>query len=117
MPERKVEPVNALCIIVANEPRAYREALARAFRVRRPAVTVYLAEPGVLDRAVLDRAPAIVVCSALSEVIETRPRTWIVLYPDGEDRALVSIAGVRRTVAGVEFDDLLAAIDRALRPD
>lgn len=108
--------MNAPCVVVANEPRAYREVLARAFRVRRPDVPVYLAEPAALDRAVLERAPALVVCSALSEVIETRPRTWVVLYPGGEDRAILSVAGVRRAIAGIELDDLLATIDQALRP-
>jgi hypothetical protein len=116
MPERKAEPVSAPCIVVANEPRAYREALARAFRVRRPDVPVFLAEPGGLDRAVLDRAPAVVVCSALSAVVRTRPRTWIVLYPGGEDRAVLSVAGVRRTFVGVELDALLATIDETLHP-
>ena len=103
------------CIVVANEPRAYREALARAFRVRRPEVTVYMAEPTALDRAVLERAPALVVCSALSAVVETGPRAWIVLYPGGADRAVLSVAGVRRALAGVALDDLLATIDATLR--
>ena len=108
--------MSASAIVVANAPRVYREALARAFRVRRPGVMVFIAEPEVLDRAVLDHAPAMVVCSALSEVVETHPRIWVVLYPEGEDRALLSIAGVRRTIVGVELEDLLATIDQAFLP-
>lgn len=34
------------------------------------------------------------------------------LYPDGENRAVISTAGEQVTVDNIGFDDLLSAIDR-----
>jgi hypothetical protein len=100
-------------IMVANEPRAYREVIAEAFRQLRSDVEVITAEPIELDGAIADLAPDLVVCSQLSEVIETRPLAWILLYPDGQATAIISIQGHRSTSAAIEFTGLLAAVDQA----
>jgi hypothetical protein len=104
-----------LRILVGNDPLSYRDAHAETFRHLRPQAEVVRVEPGELDAAVARLAPHLVVCSALSEVVQTRPLAWILLYPDGANLAIVSIAGVQRTIPKVTFDHLLDAIDETER--
>ena len=104
-----------LRILVGNEPLSYRQVHAETFRILRPEAEVVRVEPDELDAAIARLAPHLVVCSALSEVVETRPLAWILLYPDGANLAVVSIAGVQRTIPMVAFDDLLDAVDEAMR--
>ncbi len=44
--------------------------------------------------------------------MQARPITWVILYPDGETRAVISMEGQSTTVAGREFGRLLAIIDQ-----
>ncbi len=106
----------APCILVANEPRAYRDALVYAFRVHYPWAEVVAIEPTGLDRAVAERAPHMVVCSRAPPADPARPPVWVTLYPNGEDRAVITAAGARQVLPGVELADLLAAVGPALRP-
>ena len=69
-------------------------------------------EPEDLDEEVMCHNPGLVLCSRRSRVVESWPCAWVVLYPDGETRAMVSIAGRRRTVtADLPFASLLSLID------
>ena len=98
-------------ILLANEPRLYREVIAGALRIVRPHLEVIVVEPEDLDAAVVRLAPDLVLCSRLTEVVETRPRAWVVLYPDMETRAVIAIAGERHTVAAdFPFTGLLSVI-------
>ena len=98
-------------VVVANEPRAYREVLAAAVHELRPGLEVQAVEPEELDRIVGRDLPHLVVCSRLSEVVETRAPAWVVLYPDGEARAVISVAGRQTTLAGIGFARILRLID------
>jgi hypothetical protein len=66
-------------ILVANEPRCYREVIAAAVHELRPHAEVITVEPADLDRAVVYRQPHLVVCSRLTEVVETHSPVWVVL--------------------------------------
>ena len=102
-------------ILVGNEPLSYREVHAETFRLHRPGAEVELVAPDELDAGVVRLAPHLVVCSTLSEVVQTRPLAWILLYPDGANLAVVSIAGVQRVIPKVTFEDLLVTIDETAR--
>jgi hypothetical protein len=98
-------------ILLANEPRLYRDVIAGALRAVRPHLEVIVVEPEDLDREVVRLAPDLVLCSQLTEVVETRPLAWVVLYPDMEMRAVIAIAGQRHTVdADFPFTSLLSVI-------
>jgi hypothetical protein len=99
-------------ILVANEPRAYRDVIAGAFRELRPQHEVIPVEPDQLDGEVARLHPHLVVCSRLSPVIETGPVSWVMLYPDNESRTVISIAGEQTISADVEFSQLLSVIDQ-----
>ncbi|MDP9382347.1 MAG: hypothetical protein M3Q29_19855 [Chloroflexota bacterium] len=100
-------------ILVANEPRSYREVLAVAFEGLRPDTTVVCVEPDALDGEVERLDPHVVICSRLAEVAHARPLAWVALYPDGESRSIISIKGRERVTSDdVQLGCLLAVIDQ-----
>jgi hypothetical protein len=100
-------------ILIANEPRTYREALVDALRMFRPQVEVSTVEPHGLAAEIGRLHPHLVVCSQLWVAAQDGALTWVVLYPDGENRAEVFTAGEHATIASIGFGDLLSIIDRA----
>ena len=104
------------CVVFANEPRSYREAMAVACRVLRPEVEVILAEPADLDAAVARLDPQLVLCSRLTEGLRAGSRAWVVLYPEGEARAVISVAGHCVTTDDLGVAALAVVIDQATRP-
>jgi len=101
-------------VLVANEPCAYREAITGVLRELRPHIEVDAIEPTGLDGEVARLRPHLVVCSRIS-VCAQALLGWVMLYPDGENRAEIFTAGEQVTVDNVEFDDLLSVIDRVER--
>lgn len=98
-------------IVVGIEPRSYREAIATTVQDVRPHAEVVAVEPVALEQMVACHLPHLVVCSRLSEVVETRPLAWILLYPDGASVAVVSLAGQKATVPDLDFAGLLEVVD------
>ena len=52
-----------------------------------------------------------VLCSRLSAVVETRCLAWVLLYPHGAARIVISVAGRRQTVLDPGLDGLLRVMD------
>jgi hypothetical protein len=98
-------------VLVANEMCAYREVIAEVFQELRPHVEVHCVEPDDLDHEIACHRPHLVVCSQLTDAMHSL-LAWIMLYPDGENRAVVSTAGEHTTLANVGFDHLLSIIDK-----
>ena len=94
-------------ILLGNEPRFYREVIAATLHELRPHLEVVIVEPEDLDGAVVQRRPQFVLCSRLSEVVETRCLAWVLLYPHGAARVVLRVAGRRHTVADPGLDGLL----------
>ena len=101
-------------VLVGNEPLFYRDVMATALQDLRPNIEVAEVEPAALDGEVLRRRPQLVVCSELSEVVQTRAFAWVLIYPAGANLAVVSIGGRQSTIPRVGFGDVLAAVDRAV---
>lgn len=102
-------------VLLANEPRAYRESIAQVFAHLRPGVEVMTAEPDELTERVLSHGPVMVVCSEATGVVRERVPFWVELYPGYESRSVVSLEGRRSTIEEIELSDLLAVLDRAER--
>jgi hypothetical protein len=100
-----------LQVLVANEPCAYREAITGVLRELRPHIEVNTVEPDGLDGEVARLRPHLVVCSRITVALQTL-LGWVMLYPDGENRAEIFTAGELVTVDNVGFGDLLSFIDR-----
>lgn len=99
-------------VLVANEPRSYREAFGRAFLVLRPNVETSVVEPETLDREVSRFKPDVVICDRVTPVVVATVRSWIELRV--EDEVLVAASNSRALAADeseIGLDDLLAFID------
>jgi hypothetical protein len=105
--------VGELRILLTNEPRSYREAIAGAFRALKPNTEVFVAGSEELDAEVKRLSPQLVVCSRATPTVKLRSLVWVELYPGHGSISTVSICGERSTVVGIELTDLLSAIDRA----
>jgi len=101
-------------IMVANEPRAYREAIGSTLWELRPQTQVTIATPEELDGEILRLHPHVVVCSELTEAVREHAMTWIVLYPDGKPLVVVSIAGEETHPADLMVDSLVEIVDRTI---
>ncbi len=104
-----------LRMVVANDPRSYREVMAGTLRTLRPDVEVILIEPQDLDLQIVGLDPHLVVCSNLTDTVRARSLGWVVLYPDGQSHAMVCIDGTSSTVEDMEFEGLLSVVDRVDR--
>jgi hypothetical protein len=104
--------MSRLRILLANEPRSYRETLATAFRILKPYTEVFVVDPDELDAEVERLSPQLVICSRATETVEARSLAWVELYPGHGSVSVVSVGGERSTVAGIELGDLLLVIDR-----
>ncbi len=100
-------------LLVANEPQAYRQAIAGAVGKLRPDMEVVVtSSTDDLDNSVVCLLPDMIICSQLTPSIESSRGAWLLLYPDGETKTVISIDGQRTTSADLEFDELLAVIDQ-----
>lgn len=97
-----------VCVLVANEPRVYREALAGALAALRPEASVVAVEPAELDGMVIRTRPDLVFCSSLAPAVEAGSRAWTLLYPDGTPRVETSVNGEREVVADLGLAAALA---------
>ncbi len=102
-------------MLVANDPLAYREALAAAIEELRPYVEVLTAEPADLDEGFLWHTPGFVVCSRSTPLLEREAPAWVELYPGHTSGALASLAGGKTTFEAMDFDVLLSILDEAQR--
>jgi hypothetical protein len=102
-------------VLLANEPRAYRESIAQVFRQLRPNVEVMIVEPGELEDRVLRLAPEMVVFSEATGVVRDCVPVWVELYPGYGALSVIGVGGERSTIGEIQLSDLLAVIDRAER--
>ena len=102
-------------ILIASELRSYREVITATIQQLRPQHEVIAVNPDELDGAIVRLEPLVVLCSRLSPLVESHPRTWILLYPDGQATVLISFDGVHTAVPDLELDSLISIIDRTER--
>ncbi len=116
MRERKPAILSELSVdvVVANEPLAYREALAATLRQMRPNVGTIVVAPGELDQATALHEPRLVVCSQLTDALESGSGAWALLYPEGAPWSELSLAGKRTRLTHVDLGQLVAFVDQAV---
>lgn len=110
--ERKIR------VLVANDPRAYREAISFALPKLRPLVEVFPAEPEELEREARRVLPHLILCSRKPDACFLAQAgcllSCMVLYPNGEDWAEIGDAASGRAallLEGVALEDLLGLVD------
>jgi hypothetical protein len=101
-------------ILVAAEPRTYRDVLAAALAHLRPDANAVAIEPADLAEAVTAHRPALVILSEPNPTVESAAPAWILLYPGGANRAVAVLEGACHTIERPRLADLLALVDRSL---
>lgn len=110
----ELQPRKAL-ILLANEPRAYRESIAQVLGQLRPNVEVITAEPEDLEDRVLRLAPEMVVFSEAPGLVRERVPVWVELYPEYGQRSVVGVGEERSTIEEIQLSHLLSVIDEAVK--
>lgn len=103
--------MDTMKVVLANNPRSYRESLMSVFQRLQPEVSFVMVDPGEVARAVQEQTPQLVVCSELNTAIETYARGWIVLPADGQSAAVMNITGELNLVANLDLAGLVDVID------
>lgn len=99
-------------VLVSNEPRVYREVLAAALQEMRPTAEVEMIEPAALDAEIVSKKPGLVFCSALTEAIRRGASAWVLLYPEGEGRAVLGVGNREHDITEVDLSALLDVVDQ-----
>ena len=110
----ELQPRKAL-ILLANEPRAYRESIALVLGQLRPNVEVITAEPEELEERVLRLAPEMVVFSEAPGLVRERVPVWVELYPEYGRRSVVGVGEERSTIEEIQLSHLLSVIDETVK--
>jgi hypothetical protein len=100
-------------VLMANEPRAYREGIAAVISQLRPEVEIETVEPNALDTSIERFSPDMVICSKATDALKGGVRVWVELYPDNAAFSVASIAGRRIEYTEIQLPDLLSIVDKA----
>ncbi len=102
-----------LRVLLANDPRAYRESIAAVFRQLRPEVEVEVAEPEALKSSVSRFSPDVAICSHVTGEVQDLVPVWVELYPGHAAYSVASERGRRTEFSEIQLGDLLSIVDRA----
>jgi hypothetical protein len=101
-----------LCLVVANDPRSYRETIATAIQRLRPDVEVIVVDPANLGDQVEQWRPHMVISSVAVARAAGCPLCWVALYPAGKTQVVVNVAGQQTWARDIGLAELLAVVDR-----
>jgi hypothetical protein len=103
-------------LIVAIEPRSYRQVIGQAIRAMRPHVEVTILEPGTLGAGVKRLEPELVFAGQPDTFGASGKPTgrsaWVEFRPYEHPPARISLGGRRWDLDEVEFSDLLSLVDQ-----
>ena len=102
-----------LRLMVANDPRSYREAIAPVIQRLQPDVEVMVVDPADLAEQVELWCPHMVISSVPVARPGDSPLCWVALYPAGQTQVVVTIAGQQTWARDIDLAALLAVVDRA----
>jgi hypothetical protein len=98
-------------LVMAIEPRSYRQAMGRAIQALRTRVEVVVIEPGKLEEAVARLDPHLVFADRPGG--SAGGPAWVEFRPYEEPQARVRLDGRTWEVGEVDLPDLLSIVDRA----
>ena len=100
-----------LRLVVANDPRAYREAIAPAIQHLRPHVDVMVVEPADLAGQVERWRPHMVISSVPVARAGGCLLCWVALYPAQKTQVVVTVAAQQTWARDLDLAELLALVD------
>lgn len=104
--------MDELRILVANEPRSYREVIAETIGALRPDTEVSIFEPGRPEASSATVEADLVISSRGPATSPLKRPVWVELYPNGDTLGRVYVDGESFTILDIELADLLAIIDQ-----
>ncbi len=111
------EPTNpagdGLRILLANEPRAYRESIAAVLGHLRPGFDVEVSEPEDAEDRVRTFLPDVAICDRATGAVGELVPVWVELYPGQSSRSVASERGRLTEFPEIRLEDLLGIADRA----
>jgi hypothetical protein len=98
----------------ANEPRAYRAAMAGAVGAQCPNLNIIAVPPSDLADAMLQQRPQVVIGRELTAEIELHVPAWLVLGAGGEASAEAGTSGQHTYANDADLAGVVADVDRAI---
>ena len=102
-----------MVVLVAIEPRSYRQVIGKTIRSLRPHVEVIVLEPDTLGAGIRRLDPELVFANRPDTFAPTGRSAWVEFHPYEQPPARICLAGRRRELEAVELDDLLSVVDEA----
>lgn len=99
-------------VIVAIEPRSYRQAIGQAIQSLRPHLEVLVLEPGTLRAGVERLDPELVIANRPDTWAPIGRSAWVEFLPYENPPVRICLAGRRWELEAVELDDLLSLVDQ-----
>lgn len=98
-------------VIVAIEPRSYRQVIGEVIQDLRPDIEVSILDPDMLRAGVERLDPELVFSNQPDSFALTGRPAWVEFLPYQQPPARICLAGRRRELEEVELDDLLSVVD------
>jgi hypothetical protein len=99
-------------VLVAIEPRIYREAIGESIRALRPHVEVYVLDPDTLGAGLRRLEPDLVFANRpYSSHAPNGGTAWVEFLPYEHPPARICLAGRQWELETVELEDLLSIVD------
>jgi hypothetical protein len=105
-------------ILIAVEPKMYRETLAHVLRTNRPDDDIRLTDPGSLDREATSFRPHLIVCGDDAPEVreEVSVLSWVMVrYHDGLDASVFLDERDPRLFQDMSIEDLLGVVEETQR--
>ena len=100
-----------MLVIVAIEPRSYRQVIGEAIRASRPGVEVGVLDPDTLGAAVGYLEPELVFANRPDTFAPNGRTARVEFLPYEHPPARICLAGRRRELKEVELADLISIVD------
>jgi hypothetical protein len=102
-----------MVVLIAIEPRSYRQAMGHAIQALRPHVEVVVLDPDTLEAGVARLDPMLVFADRPDVSAPSGGPAWVEFRPYEEPPARVRLAGRTWELGEVELSDLLSIVDEA----
>ncbi len=101
-------------VLLAIEPRVYREAIGETIRTLRPHVEVFVLDPDALSAGVVRLDHELVLADRSDSYAPTAARAaWVEYRPYERPPARICVGGHRLELEEVAMGDLVSIVDEA----
>ncbi len=107
------KPEVNMTVLIAIEPRAYRQTIGYTVQALRPSYVVEVVDPDRLRAEVARRIPEVVLCSLSRTGMSDGGPTWVDFRPYAGPAGSISVDGEDLGLEAVELADLLSILDEA----